>query len=424
MKWLLLSILIVSHAALSQGEENIAPPEGRVIILEEVVIVGDPQEEQVAPEEILKEAEAPEPCPSAEVSIDLPVESNPAPVAITEQDETKIAIELLKESQNPKHSPETKKYIENVADGFKPQRPLTRREKIKSFFKKVGRGMGRGSAWLTTATLKPFIATGAFFKGFAEDPGKGKTATAVYRFFMKYKSHFDDLYLEAGTPEEFGQLAMEEAQEILEQKSTVIIKDLMKSIGLNKEFKSISDLNLTPMELAQIDLSKLNVDLINNHPEYQDIRPLLGDVTNEQVKNLILSGRLDQTLDFNKFQEAIPHPAEAIAAVLGQAVVAPVTLSVISGVVGGLYTAPVLAADIGTGVSVYYCLKDSTRQRFNENADLKSFCSYVTNRSSYELAQVRAKGYLAGKTMRENIKKRREARKARRAARRARRNEA
>jgi hypothetical protein len=57
-------------------------------------------------------------------------------------------------------------------------------------------------------------------------------------------------------------------------------------------------------------------------------------------------------------------------------------------------------------------------KKFDSDKDLKSFCSYVTNKSLYEVTKSRAKGYVSGKKSRAKIEKGLADRKARRQAKR------
>ena len=42
-------------------------------------------------------------------------------------------------------------------------------------------------------------------------------------------------------------------------------------------------------------------------------------------------------------------------------------------------------------------MQKETKAKFKTDEDLKNFCSYVVNRTAYELNKSRAKGYVSGK---------------------------
>jgi UDP-N-acetylglucosamine:LPS N-acetylglucosamine transferase len=95
-----------------------------------------------------------------------------------------------------------------------------------------------------------------------------------------------------------------------------------------------------------------------------------------------------------------------------------IVLGLISSSLGGIYAIPVIAADIGTGISVAICMQNKTQEKFEKDKDLSAFCSYVVNRSAYQLMKSRAKGYVAGKKLRAKIEKKIQDRKERRTKRR------
>jgi hypothetical protein len=61
-------------------------------------------------------------------------------------------------------------------------------------------------------------------------------------------------------------------------------------------------------------------------------------------------------------------------------------------------------------------MQKTTQDKFEKDKDLSSFCSFVVNRSAYQLMKSRAKGYVSGKSIRAKVEKKIKERKDRRAA--------
>ncbi len=351
-------------------------------------------------------------------------------VEVTSAEKEQVAIELEKEAANPKHDSRTKEMLEKVAKEFKGSKSseeldvnkeadcsqCAEQKKKTGFFAKIGRKLGKGSAWVTTTTAKPFMNAAGFLTGVFEKKDKNKDVVAMYQFFLNHQEEFDPLYQEAGTPEEMIELMIAQSEEIMEKKSKIILQDVLAQLGVKKELpKDLADFELTDEEMASIDLSKLDVDKINNHPEYAEVRPLLGDMTKQDLEDIVTSGYFDKTISFENMKGALPKTHELIGTIVAQIFAPKIVLGVVSSTLAGLYVAPVVAAQIGTGISTVICLQGETKEKFAEDADLKSFCSYVTNRTSYQLMKSRAKGYVAGKGLRAKIQKKIADRKARRA---------
>lgn len=340
-------------------------------------------------------------------------------VEVTSADKELVAQKLEEEAQSSKHDSKTKEFLNKVAGLFKEGKEsvevevsklkedcadCSKKEKTKSFFSKLAKKLGKGAAWVSTTTAKPFMTAAGFIKGSVEKGDKNKDIVAMYQFFLNHQEEFDNLYLEAGTPEEMIELMMAKMEEIMQKKSLLIMKDFLAHLGIKKEIpEDITKFELTAEEIASIDESKIDVDFINNHPEYKEVKPLIGEMTKEDLMDIIQSGYFDKSISFENYKAALPNPYELAGTIVGQIFVPKIALGVISGTLAGLYTLPVVAADIGTGVSTAICLKKENQEKFESDKDLKMFCSYVTNKSAYELMKSRAKGYVAGKKFHEKV---------------------
>lgn len=353
-------------------------------------------------------------------------------VEVTTIEKEIVAEELEKEAENPRHDSRTKKFLIKVAGLFKNAKDnvevqvnelksddcadCSKKEKRKNFFKRFVRKLGKGAAWISTTTAKPFMAAAGFVKGAVEKESTNQELVALYQFFLNHEEEFNDLYLEAGTPEEMIELMLLKVEEITERKSRIIMKDFLAQLGVNKEIPAdLAEFELTPEEIASIDPEKMDVAYINNHPEYKELRPILGDITKEDLMDIVTSGYLDRAISFDNVKSAVPSIPEAVGTIVGQLFVPKMALGIVSNTLAGLYFTPVVAANIGTGVSAAICLKKETQDKFKNDDDLKSFCSYVVNRTGYELKKSRAKGYVAGKKFHSKIKDRIERMKQKRA---------
>lgn len=353
---------------------------------------------------------------------------------VSQSDKEAVAHDLEKEADSGKHDRKTKRMLKKVAQSIKESTEkmvievkklddctsnCEGKKKSEVVVRNVGRGLGKGSAWLTTATSKPFLNAAGFFTGLFEKKDKNQDIVALYKFFLNHSKEFDHLYVEAGAPQEMVDLMLAKMEEIVEKKSHIILKDYLVSLGIKREIPDdLSDFELTPEEIASIDMCNVTPDFINNHKEYQELKPILGEVTQEELTDIITSGYFDKSITFDNYKAALPKIHEGALAIIGQIAVPNAVLGVISGSLAGLYATPVILADIGTGVSAAICMQKDTQDKFEKDEDLKLFCSYVVNRSAYELMKSRAKGYVKGKSLREKIEKKIKERKERRAKRR------
>lgn len=379
-------------------------------------------------------------------------------------EEKEIVIsDLEAEAKLDKHDNKTKRILKSVAKGLKETsqtiavevkalddcvncevRPRT---KAGIVLTNLGRKLGRGSAWLTTTTSKPFVNAASFLTGLFEKREKNAETIALYKFFLNHASEFDKLYLEASTSEEMIEKMLVRMGEIVELKSKIALREYLASIGIKRlevspeilakleSFKGkplteaqaeekalilleLSDIELTKEEVASIDKSKLSVASINANPSYQEVKGIIGDISEEQLKDVIEVGVLDKSISYSNYKAAMPKIHEGAIGLVGQMFAPKVALGVISKSLAGIYGTPVLLADIGTGISGAVCLNGETKAKFEKDKDLGSFCSYVVNRSAYQLMKSRAKGYVAGKKANEKLTQKIAERKERRAARR------
>lgn len=341
-------------------------------------------------------------------------------IQITSAETEIIAQELEKEAESGQHDSKTRAFLKKVSEAFKNVKNeievevgemkqdcanCTRQEKAKSILTKIGQKLGKGAAWVTTKTAKPFMTASAFVKGAVEKSDKNQDVAALLAFLLNHQEEFDELYLEAGTPEEMIELMLVTMEDIMQKKAGIILKDFLAHIGIKREIpEDLSKFELTTEEIESIDLSKLDVSFINNHPEFQEVKPLVGAMTQDELTDLVTAGYFNKAISFENVKETLPSIPELVGTVVGQMFVPKIALGIISKSLAGLYATPVFVANVGTAVSTAVCLDKGTQAKFSQDKDLKMFCSYVTNKSGYELLKGRAKGYVAGKKFHEKMK--------------------
>jgi hypothetical protein len=331
-----------------------------------------------------------------------------------------IAQELEKEAANDQHDKKTKRLLKKLALTIKSSAQKVESEvaklgdcvncahksKNEVVLTNIGRKLGKGSAWVTTFTSKPFMQASGYLTGLAEKKEDNQDVIAIYKFFLKNQKEFDLLYQQADRPEDLAALMLDKMEDIVDDKLQVIMKDFLAHIGLESEIpQNIFDFELSEEAMASIDLSKIDASFINNHPEYQELRPILGTFSHEELSDFLIAGYLDKNIAFKNYKNALPKLHEGLTALAGQIFAPKIALGIISKSLVSLYTMPVVAADIGTGISALICL-DVPAERLEEDRELAGFCSYVVNRTSYQLIKSRAKGYVAGKKAREKLDKR------------------
>lgn len=355
--------------------------------------------------------------------MDLDVQEDEHVVEISQDDIHRLSADLERESKNKEYDKETRKALKKVSKMFAAEQLQDGQPQKLNFFQKAGRTLGKGAAWVTTKTSKPFINASAFLTGFFEKSDKNKDVVALYQFFLNHQAEFDDLYKEAGTPQEMAALMIEKSEQIVDKKTDIILKDFIKYLDPSIEIPE-GECDLSELDLSNVDASKIKPDYINNHPEFAELKSIVGEVTQQELDDMIETGYVDKKLSFSNYKAALPKIHEGVMTVAGQIFIPKMVLGIISKSLASWYATPVILADIGTAVSSVICLSEKTQEKFESDKDLAGFCSYVVNKSGYELMKSRAKGYVAGKKLKIKLKKKIDERKERRAAKKAKKNTA
>lgn len=330
--------------------------------------------------------------------------------APSSEDLLRVADDLDREQDSSRHNFQTKEMMRKVSEEVKSlaldgadaaeanEAPVDSPQKKRSLLTRIGRGVGRGAVWLSVQTLKPFVKAGSFTTGLFEKQEKNQDIVALYNLLLKNSAQFDELYKEAGTPEEFVDLLILSFQQLMEKKSNIILRDTLIAMDLGVEIpQNIAEMNWSLVDMEKLDPSKIDPKLINDHPEFQDLKPIIGEFTSEKIADVFLNASFDPEISLANPKEALPKIHELAGGVVAQIIAPQIILGKISGSLASLYALPVLAADAGLGISIAVCLNKNTQAKFETDKDLRQFCSTATNWSSYQIMKSRASGYVSGK---------------------------
>jgi hypothetical protein len=284
--------------------------------------------------------------------------------------------ELNKEAFNPQHSPEERKLLSKISN------------KIVNFSKvmaknKTTRKIGKGASFIATNTARPFVNSSAFLTALFEKKQNSEIPLEnIYQFFLIHEPEFRELTKNSGTLEELIEKIYEKLDEILIVKEELIFDDII--------------------ELTEGDLEKLKPSMINDHPEFQDLKLIVGNLTEEDIELIIEEGELDLLSTFKEFEDINKIKIhEIVTTILGQTLLSTKVIGIVSGVLAKVYGVTIVAADIVAGLSAVACVaNDDVIAKIETDQDIKNFCSYVAVQSVYTLSRSRARGYVAGKRFR------------------------
>lgn len=357
-----------------------------------------------------------QPLAQAEVALEVEGLDQEESIELTPEVLQRVADDLKLESQNKDLDKESRKALEQASKMFEENAAPAKK---LNFGQKLGRTLGKGAAWVTTTTSKPFVNAAGFLTGFFEKKEKNKDIVALYQFFLNHESDFDPLYEQANTPVEFAKLLVEKSEEVYDKQTDLILRDFVKYLDPTIKVANDKKCDLSELDLSGVDKQKLTPDYINNHPSFKELKPIIGELSQEDLDVVLETGYLDKKLSIDNYKSGAPKIYEGIGALAAQLFVPKMVLGVISKSLASLYFTPVVLADLGTLASGLICSSESTKEKFKDDKDLGQFCSYVVNKSGYELLKSRAKGYVAGKDLKIKLKKKLDDRKARRAAKKA-----
>lgn len=335
----------------------------------------------------------------------------------------------------------------------------------KEFVKKTGRGLGKASSIVTTETLRPFVATGSFFRGlFGKENESSRVRALAYTFYLENEESLNDLYKD---PSHLNEYLKENPQSNIMQaykdlvtlkfKNNVLntLKGILEDINFNPELefdgKTIRLTDATsleeiaeyiqllkveenPMLLLDINADNLNQETLEKNLACNNLKTLAPHIQITPLINVLtkvaLSGEELDTEDFKsgiskdllddldafiaqfinmengiwKNQEIMSEVGEITGALVAKFAVPSIVLgSVVSGA-GAIYLGATALSAVGTGLAIKTCTKNSNQEKLLEDPDYRNFCSYVLMRNSQKLLKSKAKGFLAGQNLKDSIK--------------------
>jgi len=331
-------------------------------------------------------------------SQEMNVEVGKEEITLTAEQLETVATDLEKESElsvgkdKKKAFKKVGLYFKKMAkklkrdDGKKESRKNKKKSKIT--LRKVLLGAGKGATWLSMNTARPFVNASGFVTGFFQKTSKGQKALAFSQFILNHSKELDPLWRDSATIEEYAYVLTETVTDIVTETIETIIGDIIKEEGM----------------LALLDLDPA---LINNHPLFQELRGIFGDVTEEDIERFqkdpeALLEDLDYMSILNNSRIQI-H--EGLLSYSAKIFVPKLVLSAISKSLGSVFLVAGLVADAGMVASTLMCtMNKKVQDKLEEgDAELRNFCAYVVNKSAYMISKSRAKGYVAGKKARRNF---------------------
>lgn len=340
----------------------------------------------------------------------------------------KAANDLDQEAQK-EQDPKKRNLLQKISGEFKKMSSSAKetfkkkdgKKKKKISIKSIGRAVGKGATFVSIQTSRPFMNAAGFLTGFFEKPEKNQEAIAFLNFILNHDEDLKDVYKDASTPEDYLEKLQLKIDEILVLKSAIILQDTLKTLGQPVAIgcvlktlgvepyatdNSISDLEHV-VDMMAINTEKISPDLINEHPEYQELRPLLGDFDQDDMEDFLLDGTIETDLNVDAILSGSRIKlGEAIGAFAGGLFVPRAVLGVVSKSLGSFVGTTTLIADLGFAASASMCLAhEKTKNSVGVDPEVTEFCSYVVNKSAYVLSKSRAKGYVAGKKFKVKAKK-------------------
>lgn len=316
-----------------------------------------------------------------------------------------------------------------LADDLEQDRAEAKKP-IKLKLRKLLLGASKGLTAVSVHSARPFMASAGFLKGFFQKVEKNQDSFEFLSFYLNHTKKFDNLYKTVDSLEEYSEKTFEIIETILVEKMRIIAQDslnklleknenddlikiskdsILISLGLDKKVVDQRALSLSQIAssyIGEFNISYYSPDLINEHPEYQEVRGILGDFSADDLNTLFMSdstnaiGEKAASLDFESIMEGAKISiAEGLGAFAAQLFIPKIVLGTISKSVGNIVFLPILAADLGFISSALVCSLNKNVQASIASGDeeLKSFCNYTLIKSAYIMSRSKARGFVSGK---------------------------
>ncbi len=325
---------------------------------------------------------------------------------------------------------DVQKSLLKVSDGFlslaNDVEADTKKKKRRISFKKLLLETGKGASFLSTNMLRPFVNIASFFTGLFENPGKNADSKAFLEFFLNHEKELRDSWRNTGTVISFAEKLTLKVENIFLEKQIIMIGDIfnhyvkvdpsresiLKSIGVepfvdDEKIKTLQEIafeSLGPEDM----FFEIDPDLINEHPEYQELRPLLGDISGSDLDSIMTFRPEFDLLSLGNRSRLQLH--EGLLAFSAKIFAPKIIIGLVSKSISSVVTGVGLLADATTAASVLMCTvnKKVKKKLKQKDEQLVDFCSYVVNKSAYVLSRSRARGYVSGKNFRRTLIKKTE----------------
>ncbi len=355
---------------------------------------------------------------ASEVSLEM---ENGEVVTLTSEQLDTIASDL--ETEAITQDTQVQKALLKVSAGFKELSDEIKTDKKKRnvSFHSILRGAGKASTFVSTTLFRPFVNIASFFTGLFEKPGKNQDSKAFLQFFLNHESELNDAWKNTGTLMNFAENLSLRVEDILLEKQIIIIQDLfkhytkvdvsresvLKSLGLgnfeqNAQVKTLQEIAFDALG-PELMFFEIDANLINDHPEYQELRGFVGEISGDDLDSIMTFRPEFDLLDLGNRSRIRIH--EGLIAFSSKIFAPKIIIGLVSKSVASAVTGVTLVADLGAIASTLMCTVNKKVQVKLENKDpeLVNFCSYVVNKSAYVLSRSRARGYVSGKNFRRKV---------------------
>lgn len=349
---------------------------------------------------------------------ELTVKTDGQEVTLTAQQLSDAADQIDSEAEKEPRGSKIKKSLKKVSNGFRDLVEKMKKDpsktKKKLTLKRALLGLGKGSTWVSMNLFRPFVQVAGFFTGFFEKSTKNQDTKAFLQFFLNHEQELDDAWRNTGDIETFAVVLQDRVEQILLNKQVVIIADLvehytkvkpskesvLKTLGIayhdDESVKTIQEIAFEALGPSLM-FFELDAGLINEHPEYQELRPLVGDIEADSIESIMNINPEFDLLDLGNRSRIQLH--EGLVAFSTKIFVPKIVMGIVSKALASTVTTVGLVSDVGMITSTLMCTmnKDVKAQVEQGDEDMVDFCSYVVNKSAYYVSKSRAKGYVAGK---------------------------
>lgn len=380
-------------------------------------------------------------------------------IEINESDANAVIKELDKKEEKTK-DPKAKRMLKKVGDLFKDFSK-------SNFVKKTGRGLGKATTFVATEILRPFVGMTSWVRGASTklDDADAKTKKEIFQFYLDNEEELNQLYKDPSHYTQL--VENSEASESILEDYKILVENMMKQKALETVKGVLTDMKFdisvtmedgtvknfleasTLEELAQmlylvdlddeetfaklleVDFDKFNNETVHKNmkcnnlgvlAEHVDISPLVDSISDAVVfgdtPDLAEAidpdfiARLQDFINgfvemedgkFLKNKEIVSEMAEGVTALVAQYAIPSMVLGSMIPGAGAVYAGVTAASTAGAAISTAVCTNKKNKEKIDNDADLRQFCSYIVFRGSQKLLKSKAKGFIKGQELRRKV---------------------